>query len=146
MLKIKINAQELAGKLDQDSRYMLEKEMRGVVADIANPIRDDAIANAEGIGLGKTGPTRMPSGGMHDRQGQIPSGIYAFVEPNSGSTVSAKIAFKKTRDNFHAFFLEFGTRYMAPQPFFLRALGETRAAALAAGQQRLNEAIGRMLK
>lgn len=146
MLKIKVNAQELVGKLDKDSRYMLEKEMRGVVADIVNPIRDDAIDNANSIGLGKTGPTRMPSGGIHDRQGQIPSGIYAFVAPNSGSTVSAKVAFRKTRDNYHAFFLEFGTRHMAPQPFFLRALSETRAAALAAGQTRLNEAIGRMLK
>jgi len=146
MLSIKINAKELAGKLDKDARYMLEKEMRGVVADVANPIRDDAIANAEGVGLGRTGPTPKPSGGMHDRRGKIPSGIYAFVEPNKGAVVSAKIAFRKTRETFHAFFLEYGTRHMAPQPFFMRALGETRGAALAAGQKRLNEAIGRMLK
>lgn len=146
MLRIHVNAEQLAGRLDEDSRYMLEKEMRGVVADIANPIRDDAIANAEQVGLGKTGPTKKPSGGIHVRRGKIPSGIFAFVMPNKGSVIAAKIAFDKTRDNYHAFFLEFGTRFMSPQPFFLRALSETRAAALAAGQQRLNEAIGRMLR
>jgi HK97 gp10 family phage protein len=145
MLKIKINAHELAAELEKDTEYLLEKEMRGVVADAANVLRDDAIANANEIGLSRTGPTPKPSGGMHDRAGQIPSGIYAFVEPNAGGTVKAKVAFRRTRENFHAFFLEFGTRHMSPQPFFMRALSEVRGAAVSAAQKRLDEGVGRML-
>lgn len=145
MLKITVNASDIADRLTKDTKYLLELEMRGVVADAVNVLRDDAIANANELGLSRTGPTPKPSGGTYDRKGRIPSGIYAFVKPNSGGTVSAKVAFKKTADNFHAFFLEFGTRHMAPRPFFLRALSEAKAPAMAAAQHRLDEAIGRML-
>jgi HK97 gp10 family phage protein len=146
VLKITVNASEVMKSLDEATKHLLEKEMRGVVAKAVNEIRDDAIANAEEVGLGRTGLTQKPSGGWHQRRGEIPSGIFAFVEPNSGSTVSAKVAFDSTRDTFHAFFLEFGTRHMSPRPFFMRALSEASDRAVSAAQKRFDEAVARMLK
>lgn len=43
MLKIKVNADEIVAALERDTKYLAEKEMRGVVAEAVNIIRDDAV-------------------------------------------------------------------------------------------------------
>lgn len=148
MLKIKVNADEIVAALERDTKYLAEKEMRGVVAEAANVIRDDAVQNAVEVGYSAKGPHRMPSGRIYDRKGQIPQGIYAFVEANKGSIVSAKIAFDaaKAGGAWYARIVEFGSRFMPPVPSFMRALSEKQADALKAAQKRLSEAVGRMLK
>ncbi|WP_042778030.1 HK97-gp10 family putative phage morphogenesis protein [Sinorhizobium fredii] len=148
MLKIKVNSDEIVAALERDTKYLAEKEMRGVVAEAANVIRDDARQNAIEVGYSAKGPHRMPSGSIYWRKGQIPDGIYAFVEANKGTLVSAKIAFdaKKAGGAWYAHILEFGSRFMSPVPFFMRALPEKQADAIKAAQKRLSEAVGRMLK
>ncbi|MCA1404698.1 hypothetical protein I6F26_10145 [Ensifer sp. IC3342] len=151
MLKIKVNSDEIVSALERDTKYLAEKEMRGVVAVAADVIRDDAIQNAIEVGYSAKGPHRMPSGSVYVRKGLIPQGIYAFVQANKGTITSAKVAFnaKKTGPTggaWYAHILEFGSRFMSPVPFFLRALPEKRAQALAAAQKRLSEAVGRMLQ
>lgn len=148
MLKIKVNSEEIVAALERDTKYLAEKEMRGVVAEAANVIRDDAIQNAIEVGYSAKGPHLMPSGRVYVRKGLIPQGIYAFVEANKGTITRAKIAFnpKNAGDAWYARILEFGSRFMSPVPFFMRALPEKRAQALAAAQKRLSEAVGRMLQ
>jgi HK97 gp10 family phage protein len=147
MLKIKINSDEIAAALERDTKYLADKEMRGVVAEAANVIRDDAIQNAIEVGYSARGPHRMPSGRIWWRKGRIPEGIYAFVESNRGTIVSAKVAFdvKAAGGAWYAHILEFGSRFMSPVPFFMRALPEKQGEALKAAQKRLSEAVGRML-
>jgi HK97 gp10 family phage protein len=148
MLKIKVNSDELVARLEKDTHYLAEKEMRGVVSKAVNVIKDDAVQNAIEVGFSAKGPFRTASGKRIVRHGQIPQGIYAFVEKNKGDTVTAKVAFdaKAAGGAWYARILEFGSRKMAPIPFFLRALPEKRTQALAAAQKRLDEAVGRMLK
>jgi HK97 gp10 family phage protein len=147
MLKITVNADELVAQLERDTKYLAEKEMRGVVSKAVNVIADDAKQNAIEVGFGNKGRYRTASGEIITRKGQIPNGIYAFTGKNKGSVVPAKVAFdpKKAGGAWYARLLEFGTRKMPPIPFFMRALPEKRKEALAAAQKRLNEAVGRML-
>lgn len=150
-LEVKVDAQKLIIALDKGMEHFCQKEMRGVVAVGANEIRDQAINNAEAIGLGKRGMVRGKDGRMRARYGQIPKAIIARVLKNpSDSVTEAAIFFKKSakrgpQQTYHALFVEFGTKYMAPQPFFRRALPEARSAAQAEMQKRFNEGVQRIL-
>jgi HK97 gp10 family phage protein len=146
MLKFKTNSSKVAAQLKNDTKYLCEKEMRGVVAKAVDAVRDQAKANAIAIGLGQAGMVPDSSGRQRMRQGQIPGAIYSYVKKNEGSIVSGAVKIKKTRATFHAGFIEFGTRFRPPKPFFRRALEEASGAALSAAQARFDEAVGRMLK
>lgn len=146
MLKLDVNSKALRDTLQRGGKHFVEKEMRGVMAKVVNTVRDGARNNAEALGLSKTGPTPLPGGGMHNRRGKIPDAIYSYVAKQEGETTRGFVKVQRSRETFHWVFLEFGTRHMSPQPFFLRALPENTGKALAEAQQRFDEAIPRILK
>jgi HK97 gp10 family phage protein len=145
---ITIKSAAVAAKLDKASTHLLEKEMRGVVAVAANEIRDQARSNAIGVGLGQSGPVTYAKGEKYDRHGGIPQSIFAFVQPNAGSHVSAKVAFDHLAagyDNWYAVLIENGTRFMSARPFFTPAVNDTKGSAAGAASKRFAEAVQRML-
>lgn len=146
MLKIDVNSKALRDSLQRGGEHFVEKEMRGVMAQVVNTIRDGARKNADALGLSRTGPTPVPGGGMYTRRGKIPAAIYSYVAKQEGDTTRGFVKVQRSRETFHWVFLEFGTRFITPQPFFFRALSENRGAAMKAAQKRFDDAVPRILE
>lgn len=147
LLKMEVNSQELRETLKRGGEHFVKKEMRGVVSEVVNTIRDGARSNAAAVGLSQTGPARMPSGRMHVRQGLIPKGIFSFVgKPKGKATTEGFVRVEDKSKRWHWYFVEHGTVRHPPTPFFFRALAETRGKAMTAAQERFDEGIPRILK
>jgi HK97 gp10 family phage protein len=146
MLKIDVNSKALRQALQDGGQHFVEKEMRGVVSEVVNTVRDGARKNAQAAGLSQSGPTKDARGRVYNRRGKIPGAIYSYVAKQEGETTRGFVKVQRSRETFHWVFLEFGTVHMAPRPFFFRSLPENEGAAMAAAQKRFDDAIPRILK
>jgi hypothetical protein len=150
VITIDCNAEEIADRLAKGWKHFSELEMRGVISQAVNTIRDVARTNAQAVGLGATGVRKYAGGQTHQLRGLIPSKIFSWVEPNKGSLRQGEVTIDMSgkrgpSQTYHAFFVEFGTSRQAPRPFFVRSLAEASGAAAAAAAKRWAEGVGRIM-
>lgn len=145
---------ELARRLAEIDQGIVRKAARGAIGEAANVIRNQAVANARAVGLGRSGEVTTPSGRKIILRGGIPGSIHASVEPSRSKTTVAKTYVAPygalsgpgslSRASFNWVWIEFGSIRNTPRPFFVRAGREAASAAVDAAYNVLAKVVASM--
>lgn len=135
-IKVK-GLKELARNLEKYDERLQKAWTRGAVSEGVNEIRDQAILNALGIGLGFRGQSVTPSGRPIERRGAIPVQINSSVIKRrvyKGMT-QGRVGVRsggrgETDQAYHWRFLEFGSIHNTPTPFFAKSLDQAKGRAI----------------
>lgn len=146
-----IGGDEIVKSLDQVSRRLQKRWIRGAVGEALNVIKDQARLNAMNAHLVFRGPMTTPSGRIIIRRGQIPFGVDAYVRRGGGKRSSGIVYVRSGKrgapdQTYHWKFLEFGSVHNTPTPFFLRSVNEAKEEAGAAAIEVLTRQLNNYFK